>query len=165
MADLKRLFSELIRFETDLWNAVDARLWSEHDLQRTWFEPVFEFARVLVAGQLPGFQDYKIDRPADHHHRLQASEYPVSDKLLAAFKTFMTERKDLKADLARLDRDGDFLKRWIRYELVTAAYGTEMAYQVLLETDNQVQRAVAEIPKARMMAEDARRSRAGRNNE
>ena len=96
---------------------------------------------------------------------MQASEYPVSDKLLAAFKMFMTERKDLKADLARIDRDGDFLKRWIRYELVTAAYGTETAYQVLLETDNQVQRAVAEIPKARMMAEDARRSHAGRNNE
>jgi carboxyl-terminal processing protease len=137
----------------------------ELEMQRTWFEPVFEFARVLVAGQVPGFQDYKIDRPADHHHRLQASEYQVSDKLLAAFKTFMTERKDLKADLARIDRDSDFLKRWIRYELVTAAYGTETAYQVLLETDNQVQRAVAEIPKARMMAEDARRSHAGRNNE
>ena len=40
MADLKVLFSELIRFETDLWNAVDARLRSEHDLQLTWFEPM-----------------------------------------------------------------------------------------------------------------------------
>ncbi|MFL6275717.1 MAG: S41 family peptidase [Blastocatellia bacterium] len=137
----------------------------ELEMQRAWFEPVFEFARVLVAGQLPGFQEYKIDKPADHHHRLPASEFQVSDKLLAAFKTFMTERKDLKADLSRIDREGDFLKRWIRYELVTAAYGTETAYQVLLETDNQVQRAVSEIPKARMMAEDARRSRTGRNNE
>jgi DNA-binding MarR family transcriptional regulator len=34
------LFSELIRFETELWNAVDARLRSEHDLQLTWFEPM-----------------------------------------------------------------------------------------------------------------------------
>src|SRR5258708_3246756 len=40
MADLKVLFSELIRFETDLWNAVDARLRSEHDLPLTWFEPM-----------------------------------------------------------------------------------------------------------------------------
>ena len=36
MADLKVLFSELVRFETDLWNAVDARLRSEHGLQLTW---------------------------------------------------------------------------------------------------------------------------------
>jgi DNA-binding MarR family transcriptional regulator len=40
MADLKMLFSELIRFETDLWNGVDARLRSEHDLPLTWFEPM-----------------------------------------------------------------------------------------------------------------------------
>jgi DNA-binding MarR family transcriptional regulator len=40
MADLKLLFSELIRFETDVWNAVDARLRSAHDLQLTWFEPM-----------------------------------------------------------------------------------------------------------------------------
>lgn len=40
MVDLKVLFSELIRFETDLWNAVDARLRSEHDLQLTWLEPM-----------------------------------------------------------------------------------------------------------------------------
>jgi MarR family transcriptional regulator, organic hydroperoxide resistance regulator len=40
MADLKVLFSELIRFETDLWNAIDARLRSGHDLQLKWFEPM-----------------------------------------------------------------------------------------------------------------------------
>src|SRR6266446_3843600 len=40
MPDLKVLFSNLIRFETDLWNAVDARLRSEHDLPLTWFEPM-----------------------------------------------------------------------------------------------------------------------------
>jgi DNA-binding MarR family transcriptional regulator len=45
MADLKVLFSELIRFETDLWNAVDGRLRSAHDLQLTWFEPM----RVMSA--------------------------------------------------------------------------------------------------------------------
>jgi MarR family transcriptional regulator, organic hydroperoxide resistance regulator len=40
MADLKVLFSALVRFETDLWNGIDARLRSEHDLQLTWFEPM-----------------------------------------------------------------------------------------------------------------------------
>jgi DNA-binding MarR family transcriptional regulator len=40
MADLTELFSELIRFEIELWNAVDARLRREHDLQLTWFEPM-----------------------------------------------------------------------------------------------------------------------------
>jgi len=45
MADLKVLFSELIRFETELWNAVDARLRREHDLQLNWFEPMHVMAK------------------------------------------------------------------------------------------------------------------------
>jgi hypothetical protein len=36
---------------------------------------------------------------------------------------------------------------------------------VLLETDLQMQRALSEIPKARIMAEDVRRLRAGREIE
>jgi carboxyl-terminal processing protease len=137
----------------------------ELELQRVWFEPVFEFVHVLAAGQIPGFGEYKLQRPADHQHRLSPTDYTVSDKLVAAFKTFIRERKDLKADETRVDKEADFLKRQIRYELVVAAYGPEIAYQVLLETDNQVQRGIAEMPKARVMAEDIRRLRAGARDE
>jgi MarR family transcriptional regulator, organic hydroperoxide resistance regulator len=45
MTDLRRLFSELIRFEIELWNAIDARLRFEHDLPLTWFEPMQVIAR------------------------------------------------------------------------------------------------------------------------
>jgi DNA-binding MarR family transcriptional regulator len=40
MADLARLFSELIRFETELWNAVDQRMRVRHELPMSWFEPM-----------------------------------------------------------------------------------------------------------------------------
>ncbi|MBV9002883.1 MAG: winged helix-turn-helix transcriptional regulator [Solirubrobacterales bacterium] len=40
MADVKQLFSDLVRFETELWNAVDARLRTEHDLPLHRFEPM-----------------------------------------------------------------------------------------------------------------------------
>ncbi|MEY2406465.1 MAG: hypothetical protein QOJ67_2664 [Acidimicrobiaceae bacterium] len=40
MPDLRVLFNDLIRFETELWNAVDARLRADHDLPLTWFEPM-----------------------------------------------------------------------------------------------------------------------------
>ena len=40
MTDLKKLFSELIRFETELWNAIDARLRAEFDLPLSRFEPM-----------------------------------------------------------------------------------------------------------------------------
>lgn len=38
MPDLKGLYHDLVRFETELWAVVDARLRSECDLQLTWFE-------------------------------------------------------------------------------------------------------------------------------
>jgi DNA-binding MarR family transcriptional regulator len=40
------LFSELIRFETELWNAVMARLESEHGLDLHYFEPMQVIART-----------------------------------------------------------------------------------------------------------------------
>jgi DNA-binding MarR family transcriptional regulator len=40
MTDVAALFSELVRFETELWNAVDARLRAECDLPLSRFEPM-----------------------------------------------------------------------------------------------------------------------------
>ncbi len=40
MTDLRMLFNELIRFEIELWNAIDARLRFEYDLPLTRFEPM-----------------------------------------------------------------------------------------------------------------------------
>lgn len=40
VVDHAHLFGEMIRFETELWNAVDRRLRASHDLPLTWFEPM-----------------------------------------------------------------------------------------------------------------------------
>ena len=54
MGDLKQLFSDLIRFETELWNAIDARLRAEHDLPLHKFEPM-----QIIAGR-PNCRVYDI---------------------------------------------------------------------------------------------------------
>jgi MarR family transcriptional regulator, organic hydroperoxide resistance regulator len=45
MADLPDLFHQLVRFETELWNTVDARLRAEFDLPLSRFEPMQVIAR------------------------------------------------------------------------------------------------------------------------
>ena len=40
MVDHGHLFGEMIRFQTELWNAVDRRLRASHDLPLSWFEPM-----------------------------------------------------------------------------------------------------------------------------
>ena len=54
MLDLRRLFDDLIRFEIQLWNAVDARLRSEFGLPLSHFEP------MSVMDRLPGCRVYDI---------------------------------------------------------------------------------------------------------
>ena len=52
--DLRRVFNDLIRFEIELWNAVDARLKREFDLPLTHFEP------MAVMDRLPNCRVYDI---------------------------------------------------------------------------------------------------------
>ena len=46
MTDLLELFHQLIRFETELWNAVDARLRADFDLPLSRLEPMQVIARI-----------------------------------------------------------------------------------------------------------------------
>jgi MarR family transcriptional regulator, organic hydroperoxide resistance regulator len=46
MSDLRQLFNDLIRFEIELWNAVDARLKKECGLPLTHFEPMSVMDRL-----------------------------------------------------------------------------------------------------------------------
>ena len=54
MSELRQLFSDIIRFEIELWNAVDARLKSEFDLPLAHFEP------MSVIDRVPGCRVYDI---------------------------------------------------------------------------------------------------------
>jgi DNA-binding MarR family transcriptional regulator len=54
VSDLRRLFSDIIRFQIELWNTVDARLKSDCNLPLTHFEP------MSVMDRLPGCRVYDI---------------------------------------------------------------------------------------------------------
>jgi DNA-binding MarR family transcriptional regulator len=56
MSDLRRLFNDIIRFEIELWNALDLRLKTEFDLPLTHFEP------MSVIDRLPRCRVYDIAR-------------------------------------------------------------------------------------------------------
>ena len=135
---------------------VNYKNWTLNDLKDN--KPVD--LRTLVAGKIAGNTEFKIDGACDHKHRLAARDYPVSDKVLAAFKTFLRDHKELKADESRVDKDADWLKRRIRYEVATAAFGEDNARAALADGDVQLQRAVAELPKAKALSDDIRRMRA-----
>jgi carboxyl-terminal processing protease len=131
---------------------VEVRL-SEPDVRLR--DACFEFARLLVAGQIPALPEYVV-RQTQYEYRLRGVEYPVSEPLLAAFRAFLRERPALQIGEARLNRGLEYIRRRIRAEIITAAYGVETAEQFLLEGDEQAARALDEIPKARQLRDQAR---------
>ncbi len=133
--DLRRLFDDLVRFETGLWDAVDARLRSELELPLVNFDPMQVIARTSpcrvhdVASQLAitvGGASKAVDRIEAAGHcarranpddrRSQIVELtPSGERLLdaagAVFEEELRARVGSVLSATELDQLGDALAR------------------------------------------------------
>ena len=121
---------------------------------------IFGFAVELTSGRVAGFESQKVLRPIEFDHDLQASDFPITEALYAELRRFVAKKPNLKATPEQLDRSRAFVERQLRYDLATAAYGTMAAVQVYNNDDPQIARAVEVMPRARELAQSARRARA-----
>jgi carboxyl-terminal processing protease len=115
----------------------------------------FEFARLLVAGQIAGLGEFVVKR-TEYGYQLRGNEYHLTDQVIAAFRSFIRERRELQASEDRLNRNMEYARRRIRAEVITAAYGVEAGERFLIESDDQALRAVEEMPKAQRLTDQAR---------
>ena len=115
----------------------------------------FEFARLLVAGQVAGLGEYAVKR-TEYGYQLRGNEYHLSDQVIAAFRAFLRERRELQVSEDQLNRNIEYSRRRIRAEVITAAYGVEVGERFLIESDEQALRAVEEIPVAQRQTDQAR---------
>lgn len=115
----------------------------------------FEFSRLLVAGAIPGFPEYKIKK-SEQGGRFRSSDFQLSDSIVAAFKEFLRLHPELQVKENEAVKKLDYVRLRIRAEIITANYGTEIAGQFLLDSDQQTIRALTEIPKAKQLNDQAR---------
>ncbi|MEW6736833.1 MAG: S41 family peptidase [Acidobacteriota bacterium] len=118
----------------------------------------FEFARQLTSGQIEGLPHFKIRR-AVRGHKLSNNEFVIDDKVITAFRTFIMDKDEYRISDQQFERELNYIRRCIRGEVVTAAYGQEVGLQVFLNEDEQVLKAIEELPRARAMAKKARENR------
>jgi carboxyl-terminal processing protease len=123
-------------------------------------DPIFAFALELATGRVRGFESYKVKRAIEYGRDIQASDFPVTDALYQEFKKFVASKPSFKISGEQLDKSRAFVSRQLRYDLITAAYGSLTAIQVFNEEDPQIARAVDAMPRARELALSARRARA-----
>ncbi len=115
----------------------------------------FEFIRQLVAGAVPGLPEYKLAKTT-FDYQLRGTEFPVTEPLLNALRGFLRERPKFRALESKLSEQAEYVRRRLRAELITAAYGVEAGEQFLMESDRQALQAIEELPKAKLLSERAR---------
>lgn len=119
--------------------------------------PIFAFALELVRGKISGVESYRVDRPIAFEYDIKNEDFPVTEQVFTAFKKFAADKYKLTP--AQIDREREFVERWLRYELVTAAYGSQTSFQVGNEYDNQLLKAIELLPQARQLALQGERAK------
>ncbi len=113
-------------------------------------EAAFYFVRQLVAGQIKGFESYKVEKQ-NYNQTVQPGEFQIDTKLLDAFRAFVVKDKLNGLTAENINSQLDYAKSRLRDELATANNSTEAGQQVLLETDPQVLKAIDAIPEAKKL--------------
>jgi carboxyl-terminal processing protease len=115
-------------------------------------DAAFYFTRQLVAGKIPGFENFKTDRQ-NQSLTVPQDAFVISDKLFEVFRTYTIAEKASGLSADNLNGQIEFAKTRLREELATANYSNEAGIQVLLEADPQILKAVEVMPEARRMLE------------
>ena len=117
------------------------------------FDAAFYFARQLVAGQVQGLENYRIDK-VSYGQQPRATDYPVNDRVVEALRAFVRKESErIGLTPAQLEAEMDYARIRLRDEIVTAGYGQEAGQRTLLEHDPQLMRALEAFPDARRLAE------------
>jgi carboxyl-terminal processing protease len=126
--------------------------------QRKLLSPLFAFTRELVNGRMPAFPQYQVERGIDFDRELQPDDFPVTEDLFNAFRDFVSSNNTFAGLGPSVSRNREFVELQLRYNIVTAAYGRQMADRVLISTDDpQVERSIAALPRAKDLAMAATR--------
>lgn len=120
-------------------------------------DPLFFFSREVANARVYGLDEYKVTRPAQFGHRLRQSYFPASQELFTAFKNYLIKnRTDFTVE--QIEASRKFILLRLRFNLGTAAYGSVAANQILIESDEQIAKAVESLPRAQNLAIAAKRT-------
>lgn len=124
-------------------------------VQESLVDPLFSFLLKLTAGKVKGFERYGVSRPILFDYDIKATDFPISSELYGLFVKYASS--EYKIDVKKINSEKEFVKRIMRTEMITAAYGSQTAYQVFNEYDPQLQKAVSLFPQAEQLAASAKR--------
>ena len=119
-------------------------------IQQKLVDPIFAFVLKLTAGEVKRYEQYQVSKPILFDYDIQKDDFPVTDDLFGIFSKFASS--EYGVDAKQTAKEKEFVKRMLRTELVTAAYGSQTSFQVFNEYDPQLQKALELFPEAVQLA-------------
>jgi len=115
------------------------------------YHAVCLFVRELVSGQVANFEQFKLNG-ITYDYKLKGNEFIINDELINRYRDFAVkfyqENPDYYVTTAMIDQNLVWQRNRLRQEILSAAYGSDKGQQGMSDLDVQLQRAVAEMPKA-----------------
>src|SRR6201988_1027513 len=118
-------------------------------------EAAFFFTRQLSNGMVAGLESYKVDK-VQYGKSAKATDFPVNDRLIEAFRNYVRTQTDLAVSPAQVDEELEFAKLRLRLEIITASFSNDAGARVLLDSDAQVLKALEALPDAKRLAESVK---------
>jgi carboxyl-terminal processing protease len=116
----------------------------------------FEYARRLTSGQVPGITSLQLpvkkEEVATPSQKNSGTppEFEITNAILDDFKEYLRGRQiDFTND--DIQKNIDFIKRRIKQEVYTSTSGLQEGYQVAIQGDNQVLKALEVMPEANVL--------------
>ena len=121
----------------------------------------FEYARRLSSEQATGTSDFKLPMPtapdngsdSKHTPRPHAegtAAWEVTDPVLEDFQAYLGTRS-VEYSEGDITSNSEFIRRRIKQEVYTSAFGMQEGFKVAIEGDNQMQKALEVLPEARRL--------------
>ncbi|HSP63612.1 MAG TPA: hypothetical protein VLQ90_11565, partial [Pyrinomonadaceae bacterium] len=92
-------------------------------------------------------------------HVIEPADFPITNEVFKAFSDYVAKDSNWKTLAPQLDRNRSYIETQLRFSLATAAYGSVAALQVVTREDPQVAKAIEVEPRARDLAQAAKRAR------
>jgi carboxyl-terminal processing protease len=118
--------------------------------QAALLDALFFFSRDIAAGRVAGLEHHRIVGNVSKR-RLSRSDAAVTAEMVSKFIE-LTAKSEGLFTRELLARQSDFIKRRLRLNLATAAFGQTTAAQVLIDDDPQIAKAVELLPRAAQLA-------------
>ena len=123
---------------------------------------LFYYAQHLTLGEVPSALHFKLPeeanleaKPARGKNVNSVSDFVITEEIFNDFRQFLRDR-NIEFTEEDLTANADYIKRQIRQGVFTFHFGIQEGYKISVEGDNQVQKALAEIPAAKTLMTSGR---------